>query len=41
MLGVSDAGAIKVRKAALTGIELLDFRAGQGQMHFLVPARLM
>ncbi len=41
MLGVSDAGAIKVRKAALTGIELLDFRPGQGQMHFLIPARLM
>ena len=41
MLGVSDAGAIKVRKAALTGIELLDFRAGEGQLHFLVPARLM
>jgi phosphohistidine phosphatase len=41
MLGVSDAGAIKVRKAALTGIELLDFRAGQGQLHFLVPTKLM
>jgi phosphohistidine phosphatase len=41
ILGVSDAGAIKVRKAALTGIELLDFRAGQGQLHFLVPTKLM
>jgi hypothetical protein len=41
MLGVKDSGAIKVRKAALTGIELLDFQIGQGQLHFLVPARLM
>jgi phosphohistidine phosphatase len=41
MLGVKDSGAIKVRKAALTGIELLDFQVGQGQLHFLVPARLM
>jgi phosphohistidine phosphatase len=41
MLGVSDSTAIKVRKASLTGIELPEFRAGQGQLHFLVPARLM
>jgi phosphohistidine phosphatase len=41
MLGVGDSAAIKVRKAALTGVELLDFQAGQGQLHFLVPARLM
>ena len=41
MLGVKDSGAIKVRKAALAGIELLDFQVGQGQLHFLVPARLM
>jgi phosphohistidine phosphatase len=41
MLGLSDAAAIKVRKASLTGVELLDFQAGQGQLHFLVPARLM
>ena len=27
--------------ASLTGVELLDFQAGQGQLHFLVPARLM
>jgi len=41
MLGVGDSAAIKVRKAALMGVELLDFQAGQGQLHFLVPARLM
>jgi len=41
MLGLSDAAAIKVRKASITGVELLDFRAGQGQLHFLVPTRLM
>jgi hypothetical protein len=36
-----DAAAIKLRKASLTGVELTDFQAGQGQLHFLVPARLM
>jgi phosphohistidine phosphatase len=41
ILGVKDSGAIKIRKAALTGIELLDFQQGQGQMQFLVPAKLM
>jgi phosphohistidine phosphatase len=41
MLGVSDAAAIKLRKASLTGVELQDFQAGQGQLHFLVPAKLM
>ncbi len=41
MVGLEDAAAIKVRKASLTGVELLDFQAGQGQLHFLVPARLM
>ena len=41
MLGLRDAAAIKVRKASLTGVELLDFQAGQGQLHFLVPVRLM
>jgi phosphohistidine phosphatase len=41
VLGVEDPAAIKVRKASLTGVELIDFRAGQGHLHFLVPARLM
>ena len=41
MLGLGDAAAIKLRKASLTGVELTDFQAGQGQLHFLVPARLM
>jgi phosphohistidine phosphatase len=41
MLGLKDAAALKIRKASLTGVELLDFRAEQGQLHFLVPARLM
>jgi phosphohistidine phosphatase len=41
ILGVKDSGAIKIRKAALTGIELLDFQLGQGQLQFLVPAKLM
>lgn len=41
MLGLKDAAALKIRKASLTGLELLDFRAEQGQLHFLVPARLM
>jgi phosphohistidine phosphatase SixA len=41
MLGLKDAAALKVRKASLTGVELLDFRAERGQLHFLVPARLM
>jgi phosphohistidine phosphatase len=41
MLGLKDPAAIKVRKASLTGVELLDFQAGQGQLHLLVPARLM
>lgn len=40
-LGLSDSAAIKVRKAALTGIELSNFQAGQGELHFLVPVRLM
>lgn len=41
MLGIEDSAAIKVRKAALTGIELLNFQPGQGELHFLVPVRLM
>jgi phosphohistidine phosphatase len=41
MLGLRDSAALKVRKASLTGVELLDFRPEQGQLHFLVPARLM
>jgi phosphohistidine phosphatase len=41
ILGVGDSAAIKVRKAALTGIELLNFQAGQGELNFLVPVRLM
>jgi phosphohistidine phosphatase len=41
ILGLGDSSAIKVRKAALTGIELTSFQAGQGQLQFLVPARLM
>lgn len=41
ILGLGDPAAIKVRKASLTAIELLDFQAGQGQLHFLVPSRLM
>jgi phosphohistidine phosphatase len=41
MLGLSDSAAIKLRKASLTGVELQDFQAGQGQLQFLVPAKLM
>jgi phosphohistidine phosphatase len=41
MLGLRDAEALKIRKASVTAVELLDFRAEQGQLHFLVPARLM
>jgi phosphohistidine phosphatase len=41
MLGLGDAAALKIRKASVTGVELVDFRAEQGQLHFLVPARLM
>jgi phosphohistidine phosphatase len=41
ILGLGDAAAIKLRKASLTGVELLDFQVGQGQLQFLVPSRLM
>ena len=40
ILGIKDSAAIKVRKAAVAGIELLDFQLGQGQLQFLVPAKL-
>jgi phosphohistidine phosphatase len=41
MLGLGSADAIKLRKASVTAVELQDFQPGTGQLHFLVPARLM
>jgi phosphohistidine phosphatase len=41
IVGLSSADAIKVRKASVTALELDDFQPGAGQLHFLVPARLM
>ena len=41
MLGLKDSAAVKVRKASLTSVELQEFQAGEGQLHFLVPVRLM
>lgn len=41
MLGVTNPDALNIRKASLTAIELSGFHAGAGQLHFLVPARLM
>jgi phosphohistidine phosphatase len=40
-VGLAGAEAIKVRKASVTAVELQDFQPGSGQLHFLVPARLM
>ncbi len=41
LLGVADPSALKIRKASLTGVELADFHAGCGLLHFFVPVRLM
>jgi phosphohistidine phosphatase len=41
ILGLSSAEALKLRKASVTAVELEDFQPGAGQLHFLVPARLM
>lgn len=41
MIGLPDAGALKVRKASLTAVDLCDFRTGAGQLQFVVPVRLM
>ena len=41
LLGMQDSFLMNVRKASLTGIELLDGDDPQGVMHFSIPARLM
>jgi len=41
MLGLPDSGALNIRKASLTAIELSSFHPGGGSLQFLVPARLM
>lgn len=41
ILGVADPSVLKIRKASLTGVELADFHAGCGLLHFFVPVRLM
>lgn len=41
LLGLPDPGALKVRKASLTALDLPVLEFGRGQLQFLVPARLM
>jgi phosphohistidine phosphatase len=40
-IGLSDNANLRVRKAALVGIELESVRPGAGRLEFLVPAKLM
>jgi phosphohistidine phosphatase len=40
-LGLPDAGALHVRKASLTAVEMPRLRAGAGRLEFSVAARLM
>ena len=41
LIGIHDPSALKIRKAALTGVEIAEFHVGCGQLQFFVPARLM
>lgn len=41
LLGCRGAGNIRVRKASLTALELSSLRAGQGELQFAIPVRLM
>ncbi len=41
LLGCRGAGNIRVRKASLTVLELSSLRAGQGELQFAIPVRLM
>ena len=41
LIGLADASTINVRKASLAAVELSDFTAGQGELQFLIPPRLM
>lgn len=41
LVGLRDPGAIKIRKASLTAVDLPDFAHGAGGLQFSIPARLM
>jgi phosphohistidine phosphatase len=41
LIGLPEHSALKVRKATLTAVEIVDFHAGCGQLQFFVPVRLM
>ena len=40
-IGLPDPSALKIRKAALTVLDLAELKPGCGQLQFMVPARLM
>lgn len=40
-VGGADPGAIHVRKASLTAIDLRELKPGGGRLQFLIPCRLM
>ncbi|MCK9588485.1 MAG: phosphoglycerate mutase family protein [Terrimicrobiaceae bacterium] len=41
LLGLPDPSALKIRKASLTVLDLVEPGPGCGQLQFLIPARLM
>jgi len=41
LVGLHDPGAIRIRKASLTAVEISDFARGTGGLQFSIPARLM
>lgn len=41
LIGLPEHAVLKIRKASLTAVEIVDFHAGCGQLQFLVPVRLM
>lgn len=40
-IGLSDPGALHIRKASLTAVDMPRLRAGAGRLEFCVPVRLM
>jgi len=41
LVGMADSGAVTIRKASLTAIDVQGLRPGGGQLQLLVPVRLM
>jgi phosphohistidine phosphatase len=41
LLGLTDASAVNIRKATLTGIEAFSLEPGAGTLDFCIPARLV